>query len=81
MAISLALTRFGVKITGFAIWWGIIGLAISLAGHDVLADIISGALILIDRLYRTEDRIELPAIDSWGDVVYIQVGQLLVDTV
>ena len=71
VAISLALAYFGVNITGFAVFLGIIGLALSLAGRDVLADIISGALILVDRPYRIGDRIDLPAIDSWGDVVDI----------
>jgi small-conductance mechanosensitive channel len=71
VALSLALTHFGMNITGFAVFLGIIGLALSLAGRDILADTISGALILIDRPYRIGDRIALPAIDSWGDVVDI----------
>ena len=71
IAISLTLTHFGVNITGFAVLLGLIGLALSLAGRDLLADIISGALILIDRPYRVGDRIDLPSIDSWGDVVDI----------
>ena len=71
VAISLALTHFGVNITGFAIFLGIIGVVLSLAGQDIVSDIISGALILIDRPYRIGDRIELPAIDSLGDVIDI----------
>ena len=71
LAVSLALAYFGVNITGFAVFLGILGLAFSLAGRDVLADIISGALILVDRPYRIGDRIDLPSIDSWGDVVDI----------
>jgi len=71
VAVSLALAYFGVNITGFAVFLGILGLALSLAGRDILADIISGAMILIDRPYRVGDRLELPSIDSWGDVVDI----------
>jgi small-conductance mechanosensitive channel len=71
VAVSLALAYFGVNITGVAVFLGILGLALSLAGRDILADIISGALILMDRPYRIGDRIDLPAIDSWGDVVDI----------
>ena len=44
---------------------------LSLASRDLLADLISGAMILIDRPYRIGDRLELPSIDSWGDVVEI----------
>jgi small-conductance mechanosensitive channel len=50
---------------------GIIALTISLAGRDVLADIIAGALILVDRPYRVGDRVGLGTIDMWGDVVEI----------
>jgi len=71
LAATLALTHFGVNITSFAVLLGIIGLALSLAGRDVLADIISGAIILIDRPYRIGDRIDLPGLNSWGDVVDI----------
>jgi len=71
LAISVSLTHYGINITGFAVLLGIIGLAISLAGRDVLADIISGAMILIDQPYRIGDRIDLPSLDSWGDVIAI----------
>jgi MscS family membrane protein len=70
-AVSLSLTYFGVNITGFAVFLGIVGVAISLASRDILADIISGAIILVDQPYRIGDRIDLPSIDSWGNVVDI----------
>jgi small-conductance mechanosensitive channel len=68
---ALTLSYFGVNITGFAFILGIIVLAFSLAGRDILTDIISGAMILIDSPFRIGDRLELPSIDSWGDVVEI----------
>jgi len=71
LAISVSLTHFGVNVTGFAVFLGIIGLAISLAGRDVLADIISGAMILIDQPYRIGDRVEMLSLETWGDVVEI----------
>jgi MscS family membrane protein len=71
LALSVSLAHFGIDITGFAVFLGIIGFALSLAGRDVLADVISGAIILIDQPYRIGDRIDLPALDSWGDVVDI----------
>jgi small-conductance mechanosensitive channel len=49
----------------------VIAFAISLAGRDILTDIISGAMILIDQPFRIGDRLDLPSIDSWGDVVDI----------
>jgi MscS family membrane protein len=70
-AISLVLTHFGVRITGFAVFLGIVGLVLSLASRDILADIISGAIILLDRPYRIGDRINLPLFETWGNVIDI----------
>ena len=69
--IILTLSHFGVNITGFAFILGVIILVFSLAGRDILTDIISGAMILIDRPFRIGDRLELPSLNSWGDVVDI----------
>lgn len=69
--IFLLLTYFGVNITGFAFFLGLVVLVLSLAGRDILTDIVSGAIILIDRPFRIGDRLELSSIDSWGDVVDI----------
>jgi len=80
-ALSLLLTHFGVDITGFAVFLGIIGLAISFAGRDVLADIISGAMILIDKPYRVGDRIEISSLETWGDVVEIGMRSTKVLTI
>jgi len=71
IVVSLSLTHFGINITGFAFILGVIVFAISLAGRDILTDIISGAMILIDQPFRIGDRLDLPSIDSWGDVVDI----------
>jgi small-conductance mechanosensitive channel len=51
----------------------LIALVISLAARDVLADIVSGAIIMIDRPFRVGDRIDVPNTDSWGDVVDIGI--------
>jgi small-conductance mechanosensitive channel len=71
IALPITLNHFGIDVTGFTVLLGIIALAISLAGRDVLADIIAGALILVDRPYRVGDRVGLGDIDMWGDVVEI----------
>ena len=80
IAIPITLQHFGIDITGFAVLLGIIALAVSLAGRDVLADIIAGALILIDRPYRVGDRVGLGDIDMWGDVVEIGMMSTKVHT-
>lgn len=74
-AILLILTfifaHYAVNITGFTLFISIIVLVLSIASKDLLADIIAGALILMDHPYRIGDRLELPSIDSWGDVIEI----------
>jgi small-conductance mechanosensitive channel len=68
---ALTLNHFGVNITGFTFILVVIVFTFSLAGRDILTDIISGAMILIDSPFRIGDRLELPSLDSWGDVVEI----------
>lgn len=65
------LNHFAVNITGLALFLGIIVLVLSFASRDLLADLISGAMILVDRPFRIGDRLDLPSINSWGDVVEI----------
>lgn len=73
LAISLSLSHFGVNVTGVALFIGLVGLVITLAGRDILADFIAGAFILIDRPYRIGDRVDLPSMNTWGDVFDISM--------
>jgi len=68
---TFLLGHYAVNVTGFTLILGIIVLVLSLASRDILADVISGAMILIDRPFQVGDRLELPSINSWGDVVEI----------
>ena len=52
-------------------WLGLGGLALSLGARDLVADLVAGITILIDRPFRIGDRINVEAIDAWGDVVDI----------
>ncbi len=56
----IILKKFNVDITGFVITGGIASIAVALAAKDTIANMISGFLILIDRPFRINDRIELP---------------------
>jgi small-conductance mechanosensitive channel len=70
-AFLILLSHFGVNVSAFAAALGLGGLAISLAAKDTLADAIAGMIILVDRPFRVGDRIEIKAVDTWGDVVDI----------
>lgn len=71
VAASILLARIGVNITGVAVFLGLVSFVVSLAGRDMLADIIFGAIILMDRSYSVGDRVDLPGLNTWGDVFEI----------
>jgi small-conductance mechanosensitive channel len=72
-AVSILLTHFGINITGITIVLALVAVVLSLAARDVLADIVSGAIILIDRPFRVGDQIDLTTINSRGEVVDIGI--------
>jgi small-conductance mechanosensitive channel len=69
--VVILLSHFGVDVAIFAIIIGISGLAISLAARDIIADFISGLIILVARPFRIGDRIEIRQVGTWGDVTDI----------
>jgi small-conductance mechanosensitive channel len=68
---SMLLSYFGINVTAFAAALGLGGLAISLAARDTIADMIAGLIVLVDRPFRIQDRIEIQDVGTWGDVVEI----------
>jgi len=70
-AVVILLDHLGVNVTGLAAAAALIGLAIALAAQDIIGDLISGYVILMDRTFKVGDRIEIPNQDAWGDVVEI----------
>ena len=70
-AVVILLDHLGINVTGLAAAAALIGLAIALAAQDIIGDLISGYVILMDRTFRVGDRIEIPNQDAWGDVVEI----------
>jgi small-conductance mechanosensitive channel len=70
-AVVILLDHLGVNVTGLAAAAALIGLAIALAAQDIIGDLISGYVILMDRPFSVGDRIEIPDQDAWGDVVEI----------
>lgn len=67
----ILLSRFEVDVSGLVATLGIASLAIALAAQATLADTIAGFVIMLDRPFRIGDRIEIQALDTWGDVIDI----------
>ena len=68
---SILLGYFGINVAAFAAAIGLGGLALSLAARDTIADMIAGFIVLVDRPFRVNDRIEIQEVGTWGDVVEI----------
>jgi small-conductance mechanosensitive channel len=71
VAFTIFMAHFGINIGALIAVLGIIGLALSLAAQDTLADAINGFIILVEQPYRLGDRIEISELNTWGDVVDI----------
>jgi len=65
------LSLYNINVNALIAALGIGGLAVSLAAQDTLSNVISGIMIMMDQPFRVGDRIEIPKLDTWGDVVDI----------
>ena len=68
---AIMLDHFGINVTGLAAAAALVGFAVALAAQDIIGDLISGYVILIDRPFRVGDRIDIPGQGVWGDVTEI----------
>jgi small-conductance mechanosensitive channel len=65
------LAAFGIDVLAVSAALGLSGFAIALAAQDTISNIISGLVIMIDHPFSIGDRIDVPALGTWGDVVEI----------
>lgn len=71
ISLIMVLSLYNVNVTALVAALGVGGLAISLAAQDTLSNVISGIMIMLDQPFRVGDRIEIPKMSTWGDVVDI----------
>lgn len=71
IGLIMLLSHFEIDVSALVTTLGIASLAIALAAQSTLADTISGFVIMMDRPFRIGDRIEIQALNTWGDVVDI----------
>ena len=69
----ILLAHFGIDMLAISAALGLSGFAIALAAKDTISNIISGIVIMIDHPFSIGDRIDIPTLDTWGDVVEIGI--------
>jgi small-conductance mechanosensitive channel len=71
IASAILLGYFGVNILAVSAALGLGGFAIALAAKDSITNIISGFVLMFTQPFEIGDRIDVPAVDTWGDVIEI----------
>ncbi len=71
IARAIILGYFGVNILAVTAALGLGGFAIALAAKDSITNVISGFVLMFTQPFQIGDRIDVPAVDTWGDVVEI----------
>jgi len=71
LALSIGLAHFGANTNALYITLLVTGLIISLAARDIIADLLSGFIILTDQPFRISDSVHIRELDTWGDVLDI----------
>jgi MscS family membrane protein len=71
ISMIMVLSVYNINVTALITAIGVGGLAVSLAAQDTLSNVISGVMIMLDQPFRVGDRIEIPKMSTWGDVVDI----------
>jgi small-conductance mechanosensitive channel len=71
IGVSIGLSHFGIQITALSAALVLGAVILSLGARDVIADAISGFIILVDQPFRVGDVIEIEELNTWGDVVDI----------
>lgn len=71
LAFSLGLAHYGANANALYLTLLVLTLIASLAARDVIADALSGFIILIDQPFRVGDSVHIKELDTWGDVLDI----------
>ncbi len=84
IAIIMSLDLIGVNVMPFIAGAGVAGVAIGFAAKDTLSNLIAGVLLIMDRPFEINDRIEVWSAPSgsatWGDVIDIGIRATKIKT-
>ncbi|MFQ6081930.1 MAG: mechanosensitive ion channel family protein [Candidatus Aminicenantia bacterium] len=70
IALMMILSHFGQNISALLAALGVGSLAIALASQEIIANMLAGFIIMVDRPFKLGDRIKLPS-GELGEVEYI----------
>lgn len=79
-AVLIIAGHLGIDVLGLTAALGLTGFAIALALKDTITNIFSGLVIMISRPFAIGDRIDVPELGVWGDVVNIGIRSSTVVT-
>jgi MscS family membrane protein len=71
IAASFGMSHFGVNINVLSVVLIVLALVISFGAQDMISDMISGFIVLVDQPFRVGDAILIKDLDTWGDVLEI----------
>jgi MscS family membrane protein len=71
IAASFGMSHFGVNINVLSVVLIVSAVIISFGAQDMIRDMISGFIVLIDQPFRVGDAILIKELDTWGDVLEI----------
>ncbi|UCG26312.1 MAG: mechanosensitive ion channel family protein [Chloroflexota bacterium] len=81
VAVSIGLAHFGADANALYITLLITGLIVALAAREIIADALSGFIILADQPFREGDSVYIKDMDTWGDVLDIGTRTTRIRTV
>jgi small-conductance mechanosensitive channel len=73
VALSFGLAHFGVDTNTLLLILLVTSLIVLLAARDVIADALSGFIILVDQPFRQGDSVLIKELNTWGDVLDIGI--------
>jgi small-conductance mechanosensitive channel len=80
LAMVIMAAHFGIDLLAISAALGLSGLAIALAAKDTITNIISGIVLMVSGPFNIGDRLYVPGLDTWADVVDIGIRSTTVVT-
>ena len=71
IAASIGMSHFGVNVNVLSVILIVIAVVITFGAQDMISDMISGFIILVDQPFRVGDAILIKELDTWGEVFEI----------